>query len=144
MKTLITILLLGLLNPLHADQQTWREGNIVRADACVLAMPYDTGDASDVSGKGNDGTVLGATYVQPTSTVSGHYSFDGVNDDVSLTGLESVSRDYTFCFWLSSTENGSLSMYLFDAQSGRLIIAWRNNVNKLGFYDAVILVFFII
>ena len=58
MKKLILILI--PLVCLAGDPNiTMREGGIVRADACVLAMDFETGIADDLSGEGNDGTLVG-------------------------------------------------------------------------------------
>lgn len=69
----------------------------------------ETGDAVDLSGEGNDGTVNGATRGVAGRGGLQAYSFDGSDDNID-TGLGTVgssSGEYTIAFWLRF--NGSTS-----------------------------------
>ena len=80
---------------------TMREGGIVRGDACILAMDFETGIADDLSGKGNDGTVIGATFVAATGLSSGAVRFDGVNDYISIDDHDTIEElsEITLSAW---------------------------------------------
>ena len=55
---------------------------------------------TDLSGKGNNGTISGATY---TSGVDGYFDFDGTNDHVRMgSDMFNPNSDFTFSSWVNS------------------------------------------
>ena len=73
------------------------------AQNCVIADYRFNGDANDISGNGNHGTVNGATlttdrFGNPNSA----YTFDGVNDYIELTNSNLVlNGSFTFSTWVT-------------------------------------------
>ena len=71
----------------------------------VAWYPFD-GNASDMSGNGNHGTVNGATLGTDRHGVAGKaYSFDGVDDYIESTG-DFVCPKYSIGAWLRSQSDG--------------------------------------
>ncbi|MEK6837646.1 MAG: LamG-like jellyroll fold domain-containing protein, partial [Nanoarchaeota archaeon] len=60
------------------------------------------GDAADSSGKGNTGTVSGATAKTAGGIIGGMYSFDGVDDYINLGAGYNVTTNVTFSIWAKS------------------------------------------
>jgi len=64
----------------------------------VAWYPFD-GNASDMSGNGNHGTVYGATLgTDRHGEVGKAYSFDGVNDWIDLN-KKLLEENFSLCFW---------------------------------------------
>lgn len=124
---------------------TMREGGIVRADACILAMDYETGIADDLSGGGNDGTISGAVHVPATATTSGLMSFNGVDEKIQMTldTWPAVLTDITISFWanpqtpVSPTAQYSLVADSINAGDNRIWIAlpWESGATDILYWD---------
>ena len=72
----------------------------------VAWYPFD-GNASDMSGNGNDGTVYGATLGEDRNGEVGKaYEFDGLNDYISLSSF--TLSDFTLSNWIlnNNSEDG--------------------------------------
>ena len=107
-KRFFTILMLaGIVAAAPDTGITMREGGIVRGDACVLAMDLETGIVDDLSKEGNDGVPWNTSHVTATATVSGHYTFNGVNGYLRIPNddsLEPRTHDFTVSAWVKTTE----------------------------------------
>ena len=72
----------------------------------VAWYPFD-GNASDMSGNGNHGTVHGATLGTDRHGRAGEaYSFDGVNDHITVphvNQLDGMNYGLTLSVWLNQT-----------------------------------------
>ena len=64
---------------------------------------------TDLSGKGNNGTISGATY---TSGIGGDFDFDGSNDRVTFASGQDVGGEITISFWVRPTLNSSINTFL--------------------------------
>ena len=85
----VGVLLLGLVSNARADLTT----------GLVAYYPFD-GNASDMSGNGNHGTVHGATLGVDRHGAAGKaYSFDGVDDYIDLDDQDFTSA-VTFSLWV--------------------------------------------
>jgi len=71
-------------------------------DGLIACYPFE-GNALDSSGNGNDGTINGATLTTDRfGNLNGAYSFDGVNDYLSLPNM--VSGDFSVVFWVKTAK----------------------------------------
>ena len=106
------LLLLGLVTTARADLTT----------GLVPYYPFD-GNASDMSGNGNDGTVNGATSRADRHGIAGKaYSFDGDDDillDDSLKNfVPTTNQGATFAFWASVETLGYLISQYTNGEAG--------------------------
>ena len=87
----------------------------------VAWYPFD-GNASDMSGNGNHGTVNGATLGTDRHGVGGKaYSFDGSGNYIRINNpSESFVDEYTLSTWLLSRTGGGVvvSKYSFNTTTG--------------------------
>jgi len=94
----------------------------------------------DSSGGGHTGTVSGATYVR-NGVLAGAYSFDGVNDDISVP--DSTDWDFTGTvsvnLWMKSTSTSHQAMMAHfnvpAAFDGWELRVNEGAANKIGLYD---------
>ena len=87
----------------------------VPTNGLVAYYPFN-GNANDVSGNGNDGTVHGATLTTDRfSNVGKAYSFDG-NDLIEVSGSKSsyFEEDFTITLWLNF-ENMNNNIFSFPS-----------------------------
>ena len=95
----------------------------------VAWYPFD-GNASDMSGNGNHGTVNGATLGTDRHGVAGKaYSFDGVDDNITLPDsdiLELNQTDHSVGLWFNA-RNYSEADY-----SGQILISKRWTLSSWG------------
>jgi len=105
----------------------------------LVGLWHFSGNALDTSGKGNDGTVFGANYVD-NPPMGQALSFDGSDDYVSVGNI-GVTGDWTVEFWasLASTDKTiyypiSLSPKNLTYASG-IFLAYKED--KWGVYDGV-------
>lgn len=91
-----------------------------------LAACYSfSGDATDGSGHGNNGTVNGASLTRDRyGAVNSAYSFDGIDDYIDIPAQPLiVNPDYTFSMWINVTHNpsylGSATLFSIGQSSGR-------------------------
>ena len=90
----------------------------------VAWYPFD-GNASDMSGNGNHGTVNGATLGTDRHGVDGKaFSFDGVDDwidlnTVSFDGALDRNQDYSVNFWVKLTNSNNMVGFSAIIQAGR-------------------------
>jgi len=100
----------------------------------ALDMRAVGGKVKDLTGQGQDGTILNGAYTKQTS-LGPCLHFDGIENAVDLTGFITGASDRTVAFWVKATQDKALS-YLMDSDSSRLILAWNTStVGKIGFYD---------
>jgi len=92
----------------------------------VAWYPFD-GNASDISGNGNHGTVNGATLGTDRHGVSGQaYSFDGVDDFIELNkSAYPVGDGVTVSFWANGKNDLSKNTVIIDVRSTTDITALR-------------------
>lgn len=95
-------------------------------DDLVAHYPFD-GNADDISGNDNHGTVFGATFTSGKFGQAG--SFDGVNDYIRFPALNNGSK--TFALWFKTTttdDNGFARLLSTDEGVGEDL--WALFVNK--------------
>ena len=113
--------------------------SIARADltsGLVAYYPFD-GNASDMSGNGNDGTVNGATPGADRHGASGKaYGFDGSNDYIQMGNDDSLnvssSSPFTFGFWFKpgSSQAGGITI-----KNGQYGFQWQGSSSSVRYYD---------
>ena len=82
-------------------------------EGLVAYFPFD-GDASDMSGNGNDGTVYGATLGEDRNGEAGKaYEFDGANDWIGLSQQIPDLENFTLSAWF----NGKGSIFQDETES---------------------------
>jgi len=85
--------------------------SVLFAQTCLIAdFPFD-GNANDVSGNVNHGTVIGATpTINRYGTANSAYFFDGINDEIVInnTTLGNFGKgNYSISFWFKTSQSGS-------------------------------------
>ena len=91
---------------------------------------------TDLSGKGNNGTISGATY---TSGIGGDFDFDGSNDRVTFASGQDVGGEITISFWVYPTLNYSINTFLSTKGSSTstgyafVVNSWETGDRKLIF-----------
>ena len=107
----------------------------------VAWYPFD-GNASDMSGNGNHGTVNGASLSPDRHGVAGKaYSFDGVDDFVQIEDHSSLdfNSTLTFHFWINpnnwegSGTEGILTKKANDSSNGYVLYRDNNYKNNINF-----------
>jgi hypothetical protein len=87
------------------------------ASDLIAIYPFN-GNANDESGRGNHGTIYGASPVKDRfGNEDSAYSFDGVNDYVDI-GRPLVSGDFTISFWFKS--NGRQNRFAVPISQGNM------------------------
>ena len=91
----------------------------------VAAYSFDAGSGTvltDVSGKGNNGTISGATWTSAGKS-GGALTFDGVNDLVTIADASSLdlTNGMTLEAWVRPTATGSWRTVLTKEQPGNLV-----------------------
>jgi hypothetical protein len=87
-KVMFTAFALGLCLTANVMAQV---PNYVPTNGLVGWWPFN-GNANDESGNGNNGTVNGATLTADRfGNSSKAYNFDGINDDISVQGLQNIN-----------------------------------------------------
>lgn len=96
-------------------------GNPLVDPSCVLYLPGHPGSGStiyDFSGKGNNGTINGATWKRLPSGLR-VLSFDGNNDEIDCGNDSSLfPANGTFLCWAKLTPSDFQSLYSTDASGG--------------------------
>src|SRR3989344_2284292 len=125
------------------------------ADAATIGKPmqslglvgywsFDVGKggakAVDMSGRGNNGTLtnMNTTAAWVGGKIGNALDFDGVNDSVNISTFSSTNKTYAFAFWIKLGSTGNNINYVFDSQSGRLVINFGRfapTSGALSFYD---------
>ena len=142
MKKLLLYLLLFTSFNLAAQVPSY-----VPADSLVGWWPFN-GNANDVSGNGNDGTVNGATITTDRlGNPNSAYSFDGNIDHIDIPNsseLELNSSDYSISFWVYFNSVGSDLISKRDGSGGYSITTsstehyawhWPNGTGPLSTYN---------
>jgi hypothetical protein len=93
----VGLLLLGLVSASHADLET----------GLVACYPFD-GNASDMSGNGNGGTIYGAiSGVDRHDEIGRAYTFDGVNDYIQSSSATVSGTAYTITAWIKMNQSSN-------------------------------------
>lgn len=115
----------------------------------LMAYYSFTGNANDSSGNGNNGTVSGAALATGhRGTASSAYTFDGVNDYVSVPDSSSLdlTSQLTFSAWVQPAnitantyyeilrKDATASGYLFSFQGGGTLLTI--GINSNGSYES--------
>ncbi|MBT7924148.1 MAG: LamG domain-containing protein, partial [Opitutae bacterium] len=104
----MAISLFGLVFPAQADLTS----------GLVAHYPFD-GNASDMSGNGNHGTVNGATLGTDRHGVAGKaYGFDGVDDYILLNSL-SLGTTYSLAAWIRPLEETDSDWFNIMSNNGQ-------------------------
>jgi hypothetical protein len=119
----VGVLLLGLVSNARADL----------TNGLVAYYPFD-GNASDMSGNGNDGTVNGATLSADRHGIAGKsYSFDGVNDYIEVPYSSDInSPAFSYSIWVQATALNSniespVTSRNGSPSSGFMFYKWSDN-----------------
>jgi len=99
---------------------------------------YHMKDADDSTSNSNDGTVTGATS-GATGKIEDAYSFDGVNDYISLP-LRSLYATFTQQAWVKTTSVSPIRQYLLSIQKDPPNSSYNTYQQRQGFflgYDTV-------
>ena len=117
----------------------------------VAYYPFD-GNASDMSGNGNHGTVHGATLGTDRHGIAGKaYSFDGVDDYIRIASSEELRdlTEYTVSLWawsqnfsanynpLVSKSSGDISSFEIYGGNGFTLTHNRSSTHKYQYYSAL-------
>jgi len=81
----------------------------------LIRFDVDAVNQVDESGSGNDGTVVGATYV--SGRFGGGYEFDGVDDYVALPSIN-LSGSFSISAWVRADSDFPSEQVIFGAHSG--------------------------
>ncbi len=94
----------------------------------VASYPFN-GNANDVSGNGNDGTVNGATLTEDRfGNANSAYGFDGLNDDIDLPTLENLfnlNLNFSISYWFKP-EVFNLPMCILNFEASTSSVLNRN------------------
>jgi len=93
-------------NAIDSISVSVRDTTIIQTGELVAFYPF-SGNANDVSGFNNHGTVSGATLVADRwGNAARAYSFDGVNDNIKITSSSSLNfqNSVTINFWIKVGE----------------------------------------
>jgi hypothetical protein len=99
------------LNPATGNLEitvTW--GTQHNLDSLLIAYYSFSGNANDLSGNGNHGTVFGATLTADRwGNPNSAYSFDGVDDYIDIGNKAILKPDFpiTFCTWVNLSAYGT-------------------------------------
>ena len=97
----------------------------------VAHYPFD-GDANDISGNGNDGSVLGATLTADRfGNPNNAYNFDGVNDYIKASADNLPTAERTVSLWFFANTNDRM-VHLGYGGSGPPGTAWFMGINGWG------------
>ncbi|MBW7842795.1 MAG: LamG domain-containing protein, partial [Ignavibacterium sp.] len=98
MKTFLTIIILIIVSSFGIAQSSIDSG-------LVAYYPFN-GNANDESGRGNNGTVNGASLTQDRFGINNRaYQFDGINDYISIADNPNLfSDELTISWWYKLTE----------------------------------------
>lgn len=102
---------------------------------CKLWLPF-SGNAADLSGSGNTGTVTGATLIKVKNGGT-CYSFDGSGDYISIADSDDWYFDtgnFTICMWVTFSTLGAYSTLIAQYVDDSNYWQWRkNDTNTLQF-----------
>ncbi|HRG57494.1 MAG TPA: T9SS type A sorting domain-containing protein [Bacteroidia bacterium] len=103
MKKTFTLLLISITINLVAQIPTY-----VPTNGLVGYWPF-TGNANDISGNGNNGTVNGAILATDRFGASNKtYSFDGTNDTIKTTYVQTNITSMSISAWFKTTTGGAI------------------------------------
>ncbi|MFM2230876.1 MAG: hypothetical protein RL607_2134, partial [Bacteroidota bacterium] len=145
MKNKLLLVVLGTV--LTAQALVAQVPSYVPTNGLVGYWPF-SGNANDVSGNGNNGTVNGATLISDRyGNTSSAYSFDGIDDYIQAPNYSSNSSFTVSCWVNMSTYNlnslGSNDFIFVLNHSGEnntsrsFMIGYRNFGSEYGFSSYV-------
>ena len=129
----------------------WSAFVVTLETGLVAWYPFD-GNASDMSGNGNHGTVHGATLgTDRHGRVGKAYSFDGVDDYIRIASSEELRdlTEYTVSLWawsqnfsanynpLVSKSSGDISSFEIYGGNGFTLTHNRSSTHKYQYYSAL-------
>jgi hypothetical protein len=95
----------------------------------VLHMEFE-GDATDSSGNGHDGTLMGdASIVDGELVLDGDGDYVNVDGYKGITAVDAVQKPFTIANWFKSTGNGE--MVTWGRNAGRQRLSWRIDGGRL-------------
>jgi hypothetical protein len=103
------------------------------ATSCIVAQYDFSGDANDLSGNGNHGTVNGATLTEDRfGNPNSAYSFDGVDDyiEVSNSLVSSSSSSHTLLGWFKANYNGTTLDIMSDRADPTYSMKYRLAIDE--------------
>ena len=123
-----------------ADDYRFSDDTLSVASGGLAAHYTFNGDAKDISGNGNNGTVYGAKLTSDRfGNENSAYLFDGDNDKIKVPFTESlkIEEDITINLWVNNEETGYETDFLLRSPNGyyAIQIHERNNDNN---YDQVL------
>lgn len=102
-----------------------------------------SGNANDMSGNGNNGTVNGATLTTDRfGNANSAYSFDGINDNILVQMNSALApsgkQHYTYSLWFQSNPGNGVLMQIFTGTTGTNIsnydLAFNNSIIGFNHY----------
>lgn len=127
MKKLLFVLLILSVVTSYAQIPSY-----VPTNGLVGYWPFN-GNANDVSGNGNNGTVNGATLTADRNgNANNAYSFNGLNNYIQLPFLTAINNasKLTLSFWLNT--NLAFPNSPFTVKSGAIFAHWIDNSAPSG------------
>ena len=110
--------------------------NYVPTNGLVGWWPFN-GNANDISGNGNNGTVYGATLTNDRNgNLNSAYDLDGSNDYIQIpTSNFTNDSGFTFSIWLNANSLANNEDYLFQigTDPGTRYFGFRLQGNGNGF-----------
>ena len=90
---------------------TVKIANTAVPNGLVAYYPFN-GNANDESGKGNNGTVNGATLTTDRfGNANSAYNFDGINNQIAISKINMPSKNVTISLWCKTTKEQQTSLF---------------------------------
>ena len=97
-------------------------GNAQGLDQGLVGWYKFSGDVTDNSGNGNDGTVYGATLITDRfGQANEAYSFDGTDDWIDLNKIY-LDSEFTNGLWFKSENNGAVIYGSYYLNAGYFMV----------------------
>jgi YVTN family beta-propeller protein len=129
----------GLSDGYEADNA----GDPTTAEGLVAYYPF-SGDATDASGNGNDGTVYGAVLsADRLGNADAAYSFDGVDDFIGCNTLSTPVDSFTYSLWFKPSSDLDSSSprqdFIYGVSYPRPTLSFNSEIDtpddgKIGLY----------
>tara|TARA_A100000172_G_scaffold49576_1_gene31068 strand:+ start:584 stop:1312 length:729 start_codon:yes stop_codon:yes gene_type:complete len=105
----------------------------------VKSYPKSGTAWKDLSGKGNDATLLSQNQPTYNSNFGGYFDFDGTNDTVSLPPLSLAGNELTFSLWNYGIESKNSGIIFLgntgDNAGGRILSVHLPYSSNIVYFD---------
>ncbi|MCU0914138.1 MAG: LamG domain-containing protein [Planctomycetes bacterium] len=93
--------------------------------------PLD-GDATDLSGNGHEGTLMGDAHFSTDGVFAGALALDGDGDFVEMRGYQGPMKSpWTLACWVQTTGAGDMDILSWGTEGGGLKVEFRFNAGRL-------------